>query len=181
MLRLFAASAPAIALAALAAPAAAQQADPYADCAATVDDAARLACFDATYQEQIGVRAEAERRRIEEERLAEQRRIEEERLAEQRAIEAARAEEERRIAEYGLPDAEEADMEIRSEVLDVFTDGLGKALVTLENGQIWREVGGSSMRNAPSSGVATVEKHWSGAYTMRFEGRRGFLRVERYR
>lgn len=164
-----------------ASPGQAQDDDPYAACAATQDDAARLACFDATFIEQRGVRAEAEQRRIEEERTAEQRCIEEERLARQRAAEEARLEEERRIAEYGMPDSEEQDMVINAEVQDLFTDSTGRALVTLSNGQIWREVGGSSMRNPLSSGMASVESHWSGAFTMRFEGRRGFLRVRRYR
>lgn len=163
-----------------ASPALAQDDDPYAPCAAMGEDAARLACFDATFAEQRVVRAEEAERRIEEERLAEQRRIEEARLAEQRRIEEERLAEERAIAEYGLEDRD-ADREITSEVVDVFTDRSGRALVTLENGQIWREVGGSSMRYAPESGTATIEPHWSGAYTMRFEGRRGFLRVQRYR
>lgn len=167
-----------VALAAFAVPAAAQDdGDPYAPCAAMSDNAARLACFDSTYDRQIGVRAERARRQAEEARLAEARRIEEERLAAERAEQ-----------EYGLRETREqrANNEttesVSSPVQDAFTDGRGRALVTLENGQIWREVNGSSMRNPPREGwVATVEAHWSGAFTMSFEGRRGFLRVERYR
>lgn len=180
MLRLLAVSV--LALAATSLSAQAQVEDPYAECAAMVDDAQRLSCYDATHAERVVVLADAERRRIEEARLAEQRRIEEARLAEQRAAEEARLAEERRIAEYGMPgNDDEDDVEIRAEVSDFFTDRSGRALITLDNGQMWREVGGSSMRYPPSSGIATVEPHWSGAFTMRFEGRRGFLRVERYR
>lgn len=149
-----------------------EEPDPYAPCAAMSDDAQRLACFDATFADQRVVRAEEAERRIEEARLAEQ-----------RAIEEARAAEERRIAEFGMHnDEEEEEMTITSAVVDVFTDGLGNRLITLENGQMWREVNGSSMRASPRAGwIAEVERHWSGAYTMRFEGRRGFIRMDRYR
>ncbi|KLE34164.1 hypothetical protein [Aurantiacibacter luteus] len=153
MFRPIAVAAASIAL--LAAPALAQEEDPYARCAGMSDDAQRLACFDATYQTQRVVIAER---------------------AEERAAEIAE--------NFGHRDRDEGiereDVTVTSAVVEVFSDGGRRPVVQLANGQIWREISGSSTRMRPRSGwIAVITRHWSGAYEMRFEGRSGYLRVAR--
>lgn len=145
---------PLIAIAA--APAAAQDGDdPYAACAAMGDDAARLACFDATYSEQRVVLAEAA------------------------------AEAERRIEEsFGIAAEDEAierdEVTLAATVQEVLQGNRRSQVMLLDNGQFWREVDGSTMRNRVREGWAvTISRHWSGAYEMRFEDRPGYLRVAR--
>ncbi|WAT16946.1 hypothetical protein OZN62_08330 [Aurantiacibacter sp. MUD11] len=147
----------ALSLAVLAAPAAAQDDDPYAACAALGDDAARLACFDATYAEQRVVLAERE----------------EQQEAERQEV-------------FGFRDRDddlerdEDAAEVRATVAEILQGARRSQVLLLDNGQLWREVSGSTLRNRVREGwVATIERHWSGAYEMRFEGRSGYLRVTR--
>lgn len=155
MLRLLAASVIALAAAPLAAQA--QDDDPYAACAAMGDDAARLACFDTTYASQRVVIAErAEREEAEREEV------------------------------FGFRDRDD-DLERREDaeqvqatVTEVLQGARRSQVLLLDNGQLWREISGSTLRNRVREGwVATIERHWSGAYEMRFEGRSGYLRVAR--
>jgi len=143
----------------LAMPAQAQDDDPYATCAAMGDDAARLACFDATYAEQrvvIAERQEAEEREREE-------------------VFGFREEDD------ALENVEE-EVNLTATVTEVLQGARRSQVLLLDNGQLWREINGSTMRNRVRDGwVATIERHWSGAYEMRFEGRSGYLRVTRIR
>lgn len=143
----------------LAMPAQAQDDDPYAACAAMGDDAARLACFDATYAEQRVVIAEREE-----------------------------AEEREREEVFGFREQDdslenvEEEVNLTATVTEVLQGARRSQVLLLDNGQLWREINGSTMRNRVRDGwVATVERHWSGAYEMRFEGRSGYLRVTRIR
>ena len=153
----------------LTAPAFAQEADdPYAACAALPDNAARLSCFDTTYAAQGPVR----------ERNAEVTRVEtfglSNRAAERAAERAAGPESEAQA---------EPEFTLAALVSEAFVDGLGKQVLLLDNGQLWRETPGSTMRNAlPRQGwQASISQSWSGAYQMRFEGKRGYLQVMRVR
>lgn len=145
----------------IAAPALAQDAedDPYAACAAMQDDAARLACFDSTYAEQRVVIAEREE-----------------------------AEEARREEVFGFRGEDRAVEEAEDEealtvtVTEVLQGARRSQVLLMDNGQLWREIDGSTMRNRVREGwVGTVTRHWSGAYEIRFEGRSGYLRVSRIR
>lgn len=145
--------------------------DPYDACAAQADAEARLACFDNTYAARRTLQAQAAR---------------------EAALQAQR-EEERQLEEFGLSHRqredlatsqkdEEGELSVNSVVAESYEDGLGKINVLLENGMLWRETSGSRMRIGPQAGrIASITQHWSGAYEMRFEGRSGFLRVERIR
>ena len=159
------------ALAAFAIPAAAQSGgDPYAACAATADTAARLACFDETHARVASVRAA-------DGETAQQRRLEEFGLA-------ASQREERRAADPAAAAAEPDDekLEIAATVTEASIDDLGRRVVLLDNGQLWREGGDSRMLFTPRAGwQARITQHWSTAYEMRFEGQRGYLRVTRVR
>jgi len=170
------------ALVAFAIPAAAQSGeDPYAACAATADSAARLACFDETHARVAIVRASEGESAAERARRAEQRRVDEFGLA-------AAQREERRDAERAADPVAAADvpegngLEITATVTEAFVDGLRRSVLLLDNGQLWREGGDSRMFFVPRAGwQARITQHWSGAYEMRFEGQRGYLRVTRVR
>ena len=153
---------------AIAAPALAQEdADPFAVCAAMSDNAARLSCFDTTF---------AAQRPIREQRSAATR-------AETFGLSGREAERatETVNSERGQPAEEE--FTLAANVTEAFVDGLGKHVMLLDNGQLWRETPGSTMRNAlPRQGwQASISQSWSGAYQMRFEGKRGYLQVMRIR
>ncbi|KLI64572.1 hypothetical protein [Aurantiacibacter marinus] len=147
-------------LAALAVPANAQDAadDPYGECAAIEDSAERLECFDNTYARQRVVIAER----------------------------AVRAEEERaevfgfRDEDAVLERTRDPDASITATVSEVLQGALRSQVLLMDNGQLWREISGSTLRNRIREGwTATITRHWSGAYEMRFEGRTGYLRVAR--
>ncbi|RPF71592.1 hypothetical protein [Aurantiacibacter spongiae] len=149
---------PVLALAALSRPVAAQEEDPFARCAAMADDVQRLACFDATYARNRAEVAEAQ----------------------ERAAERAREEFGFRPSEDTSRAKEEAA--VTATVAEVLTDSRRNNVIVLSNGQLWREINGSTMRNRVRDGwVATITRHWSGAYEMRFDGRSGYLRVSRVR
>ncbi len=131
--------------------------DPYAPCAAMTDDAARLACFDSTYASQRVVIAE----RIEEREAA--------------VEEVFGFREEDRVVERS-----EEDITVTTTIVEVLQGSRRSQVFLLDNGQLWREISGSTMRNRVREGwTVTVSRHWSGAYEMRVEGRSGYLRVER--
>ncbi len=146
--------------AALSLPAAAQDTadDPYADCAAIEVDSERLECFDRTFASQRVVIAER-----------------------------AEREEERREELFGfreedavLERTEEPDAAVTATVSEVLQGARRSQVLLMDNGQLWREISGSTLRNRIRDGwTATITRHWSGAYEMRFEGRNGYLRVAR--
>lgn len=141
----------------IAVPATAQEDDPFAACAATADDAARLACFDTTYAELKVAIAEREA-----------------------------AEERERQETFGLRAVDESaerareEMNLTATVAEVLQGAGRSQVLLLDNGQLWREADGSTLRNRVREGwVAEITRHWSGAYEMRFDGRSGYLRVMR--
>lgn len=148
---------PILALAAV--PAAAQD-NPYAGCAAISDDAERLACFDRTYAEQVVVIAEtAEREEAQREEVFG--------FREDDAI---------------LEQEDAAEETLTVTVQEVLRGSRRDQVLLMDNGQLWREITGSTLRNRVREGWSgTVSRHWSGAYEIRFEGRSGYLRVARVR
>lgn len=155
-----------------------QSDDPYAPCAATEGDAARLACFDAIYARQRESRTErrvreAERSKAEFGLSSTQIRAQEEQLGEARE----EAEGSQQLAESG------ADMEsVSAQVAEVFTDARGRPVILLGNGQLWSTTSNRSFRGTiRPEWQATVTKSWSGGYRMTFAERSGFLSVRRIR
>jgi hypothetical protein len=150
---------------ALAVPVAAQdENDPYAACAALTDSGARLACFDTTYAGQRAGSAErTEARRLENFGFGNNAPPQREAAAEEAAA--------------------EPEFTLSAAITEAFVDGLGKRVLLLDNGQLWRETTGSTMRgSAPGAGMqASISQSWSGAYQMRVDGRRGYIRVARVR
>ncbi|MGB3165454.1 MAG: hypothetical protein WBA68_01615 [Alteraurantiacibacter sp.] len=146
----------------LAATAAAQEmpADPYAACVAMEGDAERLACFDATHAAQQVVIADAVQQ-----------------AEEQREVVFGFREE-----DAVIEDARESDAALAVTVAEVLQGQRRTQVLLMDNGQLWREIDGSTLRNRVREGWSgEVTRHWSGAYEIRFEGRSGYLRVARMR
>jgi hypothetical protein len=84
------------------------------------------------------------------------------------------------LAQLEEEKASESDFAVTATVADASEDRHGKRTVRLDNGQVWRETSGSSMRLFIRPGwQASVTRRWSGGYEMRFDGHRGVLRVSR--
>ena len=140
--------------------------DPYVACAAMTESDARLSCFDTAYAAQRAGRTQ----RVEQERA------ENFGLGNNAPVRGEPDEEDRE-------EPAEAEYTLAATVTEAFIDGLGKRVLLLDNGQLWRETTGSTMRGSPpaAGSPANISESWSGAYQMRVEGRRGFIRITRIR
>ncbi|MBX7527507.1 hypothetical protein [Qipengyuania vesicularis] len=161
-------------------------ADPYGECARISEDAARLACFDATYVRESALASQ----RVEEEKEAtedsfgfnenELRQREAERAAEVAASAPQSAEVPGAVAAAQQP--EPAFEGIRATITEVLTDRRGERVIMLSNGQIWRTTAVKSYRGSVREGwVVEITEGTMGGYRMKFEDRRGFLGVRRVR
>ncbi len=170
----------AVPLALLSASPLAAQDDPYDACAALADDARRLACFDNVHASRATVLAPVEAVQREEDFGLAQRERERARAAE---LASQPADAVTSVSPGEVAVAEATEFTLTASVVEAFTDGLGKRVLLLENGQLWRETTGSTMRGGqPAAGAeATIVESWSGAFQLRIEGRRGFIRVIRMR
>ncbi len=146
----------------LATPVSAQSLKPFTDCAAIVDDEQRLECYDkAASAISPAIRAEVEQRR---------------KLAAARAAEAAAAAEAARAAKErdrfgregvrGFRGSDEDVAEIQSDVTEVLRDSTGKMIIVLENGQMWRQVDGSTMGSIRAGSTVTVKRGSLGSYRL---------------
>jgi hypothetical protein len=59
--------------------------------------------------------------------------------------------------------------------------GLGRAIFTLDNGQVWTQIEGDTteVRDVPSGEEVTVEKAFFGSYSLVFKERKGLIKVRR--
>ncbi|HBR85044.1 MAG TPA: hypothetical protein DD861_12820 [Erythrobacter sp.] len=108
---------------------------------------------------------------------------------------------ERRTEEFGFSDYELAQRKDRVEnagdetapvdggdeaysavVIEFARNAIGKRVVILDNGQVWRETNPSTMRgNVRGGSTVTIERSFGGAFRLSVDGKRGFLTIERVR
>ena len=164
----------------------AQGNDPYDACAALTDDAARLECFDTAYAQSRSSQASRERAAAEQAQRAEEVRAREfglsptERQERRDDVAAADPQAGEDLARLEEEEAEARDFSLEVRVAEVWQDGTRKRILRLDNGQLWRETSGSTLRNRVQEGwQGTITRHWSGAYEIRFEGRNGYVRIAR--
>lgn len=71
--------------------------------------------------------------------------------------------------------------EISARVSKFSRTGLGKAIFTLDNGQVWTQISGDSteVRDAQPGDEVTVEKAFMGSYSLIFKERKGLIKVRR--
>lgn len=149
-------------LALLAMPASAQSLKSFTQCAAIVDDGKRLECYDkAASAVSPAIRAEVEQRQ---------------KLAAARAAEAAAAAEAAREAQErdrfgregvrGFRGTDQEVTEIQSTVTEVLRDSGGKMIIVLDNGQMWRQIDGSTMASIRTGSTVTVKRGTLGSYRL---------------
>ena len=85
--------------------------------------------------------------------------------------------------EFGMP-AEKEITEMSAAVVELTRAGYDRAIFVLDNGQIWRQIDGDTMEVrdsvSPSRSLQVkIERSVFGAYTLRINGRNGFVKVRR--
>lgn len=79
------------------------------------------------------------------------------------------------------PDAPKEVTAIAARVSKFSRTGLGKAVFTLDNGQVWTQIEGDSLevRDAHQGDEVTIEKAFFGSYSLIFKERKGLVKVRR--
>ena len=153
----------ALTVALVASGAAAAQIDGFKACASISDGAKRLSCYDSAL---AAADSEAAAR------LAEQRRVAE--IAAAKAAEEAMARrEQERLAAFGASsspkiDGEEAVSEISASIAEI-GQGMSGYVVTLDNGQVWRQTEARTLPPVRVGDTVTIRKGMMGGYRMTFE------------
>lgn len=157
----------------LASSAAAAQIENFKACASISDGKQRLECYDSAL---AAVDAEAATR------IAEQRRAAE--IAAAKAAEEAKArKEQERLAAFGasgaaMADGEEAVSEISASVVQL-GEGISGYVVTLDNGQVWRQTEARTLPPVRIGDTVTIRKGMIGGYRMTFERQKRTVAVRR--
>ncbi len=84
-------------------------------------------------------------------------------------------------AAFGLPKESPAENlhDISNRISKIETASRGKRILTLENGQIWRQVGSSSQPRLAAGDTITIEKGALGSFILKEQGSNRSLRVKR--
>lgn len=157
----------------LASGAAAAQIENFKSCASISDGKKRLDCYDAAL---AAADSEAAAR------LAEQRRAAE--IAAAKAAEEAKARQEQaRLAAFGSSgaskaDGEEAVSEISASIAQL-GEGVSGYVVTLDNGQVWRQTESRTLPPVRVGDMVTIRKGMIGGYRMTFERQKRTVPVKR--
>ena len=147
---------------------------PFRACGEITSELERLACFDRALAEAPAREARRNERR--QRRLVEDFGLSDTQIVEREAQASESGDRPEPAA------SEESTVEVNSTLQEVFSDGSGKKVFLLANGQVWRETAGSSYRGIIRSGwPARVRRGGIGGYRLTFEDRVGFFKVERVR
>lgn len=163
----------ALGVALLASGSAAAQIDSFKACASISDGNKRLACYDSAL---AAVDAEAAAK------LAEQRRAAE--IAAAKAAEEAKVrKEQERLAAFGAAsgakaDGEEEVKEVSAAVAEL-RDGVTGYVVTLDNGQVWRQTEARTLPPVRVGDTVTIRKGLMGGYRMTFHRQQRTIAVKR--
>ena len=86
-------------------------------------------------------------------------------------------------AAFGLPRQSPAENlhDISDRIGKIDTIGHGVRILTLENGQVWRQVGSSSQPRLKPGDLVAIEKGALGSFILKKEGSNRSLRVKRIR
>ncbi|ANY21328.1 hypothetical protein A6F68_02839 [Tsuneonella dongtanensis] len=152
---------------------------PYEPCSRIEDNAARLQCFDATYAREEALVAAKESKKREDA-------VENFGFSEadiEKRERAARPDSAERQASAAVSTETPMDGKaIQATITEVLTDQRGNHVLLLDNGQIWRSTAAKNYRGSVRAGwkVEIKEGKFAG-YRLTFEGKTGFLGVERVR
>jgi hypothetical protein len=177
-------------LAAAVAPVLASDDDPLAPmraCPAIADPLQRVACFDAGFNEadrKLGNDRVEKAKRTKEEFGLTGPQIEDRREAERKAQapEQAQAAPAAPVRTPAPAATQEEQDRLVAKLQEVLTDGTGHKVFLLDNGQLWREMPGSTYRGILRGGFGVeIRKSMLGGYRMSITGRTGFYAVQRVR
>jgi hypothetical protein len=165
-------------LAGAAAPVAAQSVQPFVACAGTVDDAARLACYDKAVD---AVSSDARR-------IGRERDVARREAATAAAAAAAQAAEEARAAAAAAErdrfgrEAGGGDRidEVSARVSETLSDSQGRHVFVLDNGQLWRQVDAYRIAPLRAGSEVTISRGSLGSYflrDLRTKGRTAVIRM----
>ncbi|MFN7177322.1 MAG: hypothetical protein ACK4MX_10600 [Thermaurantiacus sp.] len=164
---LFRVTIPVIAALVAAAPASAQSVQPFVDCSAKVDDADRLACYDAAAAAlSADARRIAAQREQERKVAAEARAIAEAKAAADAAAAAEQAQADRFGSEglrIGRGGDERVDR-LTATIGELLTDRGGRAVMVLDNGQMWRQTEGLSLPPVRANEAVEIRRGAMGSY-----------------
>lgn len=132
-------------------------------CASTVDDAERLACYDAAVK---GLGADARAASEAREKEATAARAAAAAAASAAAARAAAEAEAARKDSFGKATAADAVSELTAGISEVLKDASGKAVFVLDNGQIWRQADGFTLPNARVGTQVTVRRGALGSFRL---------------
>jgi hypothetical protein len=175
-----------LALAATVVPVLASDDDPLApmrSCPAIADPLQRVACFDTGFKEadrKLGNDRVEKAKRTKEEFGLSGPQIDDRREAAQKAPGPAAP-----GVSAGAPApaaTQEEQDRLVAKLQEVLTDGTGHKVFLLDNGQLWREMPGSTYRGILRAGFdVEIKKSMLGGYRMSIDGRTGFYAVQRVR
>ena len=146
---------------------------PFRECGKIAETAQRLACFDGALARSDADAKAREARR--ERRLKEDFGLSATQMAE-------RERERERSGTYQPVQSEAEPEQIESTISEVFTDGNGKKVFLLANGQVWRETAGSTYKGIlRANWPARIKKARFGGFRLSINERTGFFSVQRLR
>lgn len=133
-------------------------------CAAKVNDAERLACYDAAVGSMSSEARQASEARVAEAKVAQA-------AAAAAAASAAQAEaakaEADRLAGFGKPaSAGDTVSEIEAAITEMLRDSTGKSVFILDNGQIWRQADGFRFPAMKVGTAVTVKRGALGSFRL---------------
>lgn len=156
--------------------AAAQGPDGLVACASKVDDAERLACYDAAVRS-----LSAEARAASEAREKEAKAAKAAADASAAAAAAAQAEADR-ANNFGKPVEKTGTVsELTATVTELLTDGNRKSVFVLDNGQIWRHADGPPLPNVKAGMQVTLKRGALGSFRLLPVGSNRSVQVVRMR
>jgi hypothetical protein len=157
-----------LAAALLAAPGAAQSLKPFIDCSAKADDAERLACYDAAAAATSAeARAIAQRRERERAAAAEARAALEAKAAAEAEARARQAQAERFGSEgFRIGGSDDRINALSAKVQEALSDGFGRAVLLLDNGQMWRQTEGFSLPPLRGGDAVEIRRGAVGGYLL---------------
>ncbi len=172
-----------LAAAVAAGPALAQPVKPFLDCSARPDDAERLACYDAAAAAISAEAREIAARRDRERAAAAEARAAAEASAKDAAEASARQAQVERFGSEGfrIGGSEDRVNQLAARVQEALTDGVGRAVLLLDNGQMWRQTEGFSVPTVRTGDEVEIRRGAMGGYLLTVMRIRRTIPVRRMR
>jgi hypothetical protein len=157
----------------------AQVPDKLIACASRVDDADRLACYDAAVKSMGAEARAASEAREAEANVARAAAAASAAAAAESA--AAKAEADRKASFGRSAAASEIISELQASITEVLKSGTGKVVFVLDNGQVWRQADTLSLPNAKAGTAVTIKRGALGSFRLVPDNSNRWVQVVRMR